>query len=647
MIPTEVILAIRDAAQIEQVVGEYIQLKNRGANKLGLCPFHNEKTPSFSVSPSKGIFKCFGCGKAGDSINFVMEHEKLSYPEALRLLAKKYNIDIPEEIESDEARAERHLFDSLYIVNEFAQEYYANNLHETPEGQSIGLSYFKERGFRLETIQKFGLGYSLNSFDAFMKTAVSKSYNLELLKKAGLVKEKNGKTYDFLRDRVMFPIHNLSGKVIAFAGRTLSQDKKIPKYVNSPESEIYVKSKILYGAYLAKKPMIEADNCFLVEGYTDVISLHQAGIKNVVASSGTSLTTEQIRLIKRFTPNITILYDGDSAGVNAAMRGTDMILEADMNVKVVLLPEGEDPDSYVNKVGNDGFIKYVEANAQDFVFFKTNLLVEQTQDDPVKKTSLIRSIVKTLAKIPDPIKRSLYIRQCSKLVEVTEQILINEINKIKHGQFNKYVAQQAPKEEKNEEPVAPQSLPDELKQKPMSLEDTIELLEKKIITLLFQSGQELLKEVYEDEEVEVLLYVLTELEENEIKFSNELYGCVLQEYLNGIESDLLYPITHFQTNSDKKIRDLCNDLLMDPYTLSDNWEKKHNIFIKESDFEKDVVNLLTRLKFKHLQKMMTENQERLKNVTDEEDMIKCMRVQQQLMNKQKVLGQLLGMVVIK
>lgn len=642
MIPVEVVASIRDAAQIEQVVGEYVQLKPRGANRIGLCPFHNEKTPSFSVSPAKGIYKCFGCGKAGDAVKFVMEHEKLSYPEALRMLALRYNIEIP-EIDTEAARAEKHLFDSLYIINEFAQKYYSNNLHESTEGQSIGLSYFKERGFRQEIIEKFQLGYSFDSFDAFTKAATSKSYNPELLKRAGLIKEKNNRTYDFLRGRVMFPICNLSGKVIAFAGRTLSQDKKVPKYVNSPETDIYNKSRILYGASLAKRSISENDNCYLVEGYTDVISLHQAGIENVVSSSGTSLTTDQIRLIKRFTKNITILYDGDAAGINAALRGIDMILESDMNVKVVLLPEGDDPDSFVQKVGNDGFTKFVEANAKDFVFFKTNLLIEQTQDDPIKKAKLIRSIVETLSKIPDPIKRSLYIRQCSTLMEVKEQIIINEINKIKQGNFKTFVQKNAPTAAPKVLDVPEQTLEEKPNKALLTIEDAIEGLERDIILLLFNSGDRMMTEVYENEEVEVILYVLDELEKSNIEFKNELYKSILDEYLKGIEKDKLYDVSHFQTSGNKEVRELCANLLMTKYGISEGWEKDHKIIVPEIDekFEADIVNLINRLKLKYLRLMMDECDAKLKTTTDETEMMGCIRVKQELINKQKELSRLL------
>ena len=426
MITQKTIAEIFETAKIDEVVGDFVNLRRRGVNMIGLCPFHNEKTPSFTVSPNKGIYKCFGCGKGGNSVNFVMEHEQFSYPEALRYLAKKYGIKIEEKQLSPEQDLERQRQDSLFIINDFAVNYYHDNLMNSDIGKSVGLSYFKQRGFREETIKKFQLGFAFDKNDHLTLSMVNKGYNLELLKTVGLT-SRYGR--DFFRNRVQFPIHNLSGKVIGFGGRILVTDKKQPKYLNSPETEIYNKSRVLYGIYFAKKAIRQEDNCFLVEGYTDVISLNQAGIENVVASSGTSLTVGQIQLIKRYTPNITILYDGDAAGVKAALRGLDLVLEQDMNVKVVLLPEGEDPDSFVQSVGTEKFKEYIKEKASDFILFKTNLILKETANDPIKRASLIKDIVESIARIPDPIKRSVFVRECSRLMEMSEQILIDEANK--------------------------------------------------------------------------------------------------------------------------------------------------------------------------------------------------------------------------
>lgn len=443
MILQKTIAEIFETSKIDEVVGDFVNLKRRGVNMIGLCPFHNEKTPSFTVSPAKGIYKCFGCGKGGNSVNFIMEHEQASYPDALRFLAKKYGIKVEEKELSPEQDLERQKRDSLFIINEFATNYYHDNLMNNDIGKSVGLSYFRERGFRKNTIEKFQLGFAFDKNDHLTLSMVNKGYNVELLKSVGLT-TRFGR--DFFRNRVQFPIHNLSGKVIGFGGRILVSDKKKPKYLNTPETEIYNKSKVLYGIYFAKKTVRQEDNCLLVEGYTDVISLHQAGIENVVSSSGTSLTVGQIQLIKRYTSNITILYDGDTAGVKAALRGLDLVLEQDMNVKVVLLPEGEDPDSYVQSVGTEKFKKYIAKNATDFILFKTNLILKETENDPIKRATLIKDIVESIARIPDPIKRSVFVRECSNLMEMSEQILVDETNKAVLR-----VIQKRKRERKNEE----------------------------------------------------------------------------------------------------------------------------------------------------------------------------------------------------
>lgn len=426
MIPQKTVQEIMEAAKIEDVVQDYVNLKRRGANMIGLCPFHNEKTPSFTVSPTKNLFKCFGCGKGGDPTRFIMEHEHLGFPDALKQIARKYRIEIEEVELTPEMAAEQQERDSLFIVNEFAKSFYHDQLLNTDIGKSVGLSYFKARGYREETIKKFGLGFAPNQRDELTKKANQMGYKPEYLDRLGLT--KNGR--DFFWNRVMFTIHNLTGKPIAFAGRILQKDAKAPKYINSPETEIYVKNKILYGSYFAKAQIRKLDECILVEGYTDVISLHQAGIENVVASSGTSLTEGQILLIKRFTPNITILYDGDAAGIKAALRGLDLVLEKDMNVKVVLLPEGEDPDSYLQNVGAAAFKEYMASQAKDFILFKTDLLLSEVGSDPVKRAGLVRDIVESIARVPDPFKRAFYIKECARIMELEEEVLIVETNKV-------------------------------------------------------------------------------------------------------------------------------------------------------------------------------------------------------------------------
>ena len=437
MIPKETIDKIVQESRIEEVIGDFVALKKRGVNMLGNCPFHNEKTPSFTVSPAKGIYKCFGCGVSGNSINFIMEHEQMSYPEALKYLAKKYSIEIQEKEVSSEEKKKIDKRESLFLISQFAKEQFIKNLQTTDEGKSVGLGYFKSRGISSEMIEKFGLGYSFEERNHFTKIAQDKGYKKEYLIDSGLTSERNNRLYDRFYGRVIFPIHNLSGRSIGFGARILQTNKKAAKYLNSPETDIYHKSDVLYGLYLAKRSMIQFDNCYLVEGYTDVISFHQKGIENVVASSGTSLTNGQIKLIKRFTPNITVLYDGDAAGIKASFRGIDLILKEGMNVKVVTFPDGEDPDSFSRANTSSDLEDYIEENKQDFINFKTSILLKDAGNDPIKRAGLIKDIVQSIAIIPDMIIRSVYTQEASKLLLIEEQILINELNKIRRSNFDK------------------------------------------------------------------------------------------------------------------------------------------------------------------------------------------------------------------
>ena len=434
MIDQHTIDRILDAANIVEVVSDFVTLRRRGANYVGLCPFHDEKTPSFSVSPARGICKCFSCGKGGNSVHFIMEHEQVSYYEALKYLAHKYNIEIQERQLSEEEKQRKTDRESMLIVNEFAQKFFATNLLENVEGRSIGLGYFRERGFGEDIIKKFGLGYSPEKRDALAQEAVRKGYKKDYLLKTGLcIESQQGSLYDRYKGRVIFPIHSLSGKVIAFGGRILKKDEKAAKYVNSPESEVYHKSDVLYGIYHAKQAIVKNDFCYLVEGYTDVLSMHQAGIENVVASSGTSLTPGQIRLIHRFTNNITVLYDGDAAGIKASLRGIDLILQEGLNIKVVLLPDGDDPDSFSKKQSAADFTAYIKAHETDFIRFKTNLLLEGAGNDPIKRAALIGDIVRSIAIIPDNILRTIYVQDCARLLSVDEKMLMREVNNIQRN----------------------------------------------------------------------------------------------------------------------------------------------------------------------------------------------------------------------
>ena len=438
MIDQATIDRIMDAAQIVDVVSDFVTLRRRGVNYIGLCPFHNEKTPSFSVSPSKGLCKCFSCGKGGNVVHFIMEHEQLNYYEALKWLAKKDGIEVKERELSNEEKQAQSIRESLFLVNDFANNYFQNILHNHPDGQAIGMSYFRQRGFRDDIIKKFQLGFSTEGRDALAKEAKLKGFNPDFLVKTGLCYTRDdGQLRDRFWGRVMFPVHTLSGKVVAFGGRVLKTDSKVAKYVNSPESEIYHKSRELYGIYFAKQAIVKQDKCFLVEGYTDVISMHQAGVENVVASSGTSLTSGQIRMIHRFTNNITVLYDGDMAGIKASIRGIDMLLEEGMNIKVMLLPDGDDPDSFARKHNATEFQEYIAAHEVDFIRFKTNLLMSDAANDPYKRASLITDIVKSISVIPEAIVRSEYIKECSQMLHVEEKLLVNEVAKMKRAEEEK------------------------------------------------------------------------------------------------------------------------------------------------------------------------------------------------------------------
>ncbi len=571
MIDPGTVSRIIDAAEITDVVGDFVNLKRRGVNYLGICPFHNEKTPSFTVSPSKGIYKCFGCGKGGNSVNFIMEHEHLSYPEALKFLAKKYHIEVEEKELSAEEVQQRNERDSLLIVTRFANEHFQQNLFETDEGKAIGLSYFHERGFREEIIKKFELGYSLDKREGLTRAALNAGYKSVYLEKTGLTIRKENNRFDRFRGRVMFPIHGLSGNVIGFGGRILTSDKKMAKYLNSPESDIYHKSKSLYGVYQAKTAITRNDKCFMVEGYTDVLSMHQSGIENVVASSGTSLTVDQIRLIKRFTPNMTILYDGDAAGIKASLRGIDLVLEQGMNVKVVLLPEGEDPDSFARTHSATQLLEFIDEQERDFITFKTSLLKEEADQDPVKRAGMITEIVRSISVVPENIQRTIYIKQCSDILQIDEQVLHTEVNKIK-----KRKAEQEFKREKYR--VAEQS-PKGLPSVPSFVQEVYsEPQEKEIIRLLLHYGEQKLYEYKEDKYdeprvVSVAEYIINEILNDDLEFRNLVYKKIFEEYLEAINKGEFPETKHFVNHPEQGISQLAADLLSPGYTLSKIFQK--------------------------------------------------------------------------
>ena len=586
MIPQDTIMSILDTVRIEEVVGDFVSLKKRGANLIGVCPFHKEKTPSFIVSPSKGIFKCFGCGKAGDSVRFIMEHEHYSYPEALRFLAQKYGIIIEEKEQTPEEMVAQNERERMFNVNSFAQQYFSSTMKNDEEGIAVGMSYFRERGFRDAIIDKFQLGYCLNQRDAFVQYALKNGYSKDLLLKVGLASGNEERTYDKYQGRVIFPIHNLTGKVIGFGARILSGDKTKAKYLNSPESEIYNKSQTLYGIYFAKNEISRLDNCILVEGYADVLSMHQAGIENTVASSGTSLTTEQIRLISRYTKNITVLYDGDSAGIHAALRGTDMILEEGMNVRIVVLPPDEDPDSFVQHNPIEVVRDYIANNAKDFISFKTQLLLKDAQNDPIKRAEVLKDIVGSIAVIPDAIYRASYIKECSRLMEIAEQSLVNELNKILRAKIKKNnPSQDIPDAVIADVKIEQQIQPDDIV--PIGFYQEQELVK----LLLMYGDKEIDIDGFDENnnpavfKISVASFIIDDLKNDDLLFKNEVHKLVFDIFDRALDEGILPKEQYFTYNENPLIVELAANLLSSPYKL-DNWSK-HDIKVKT---EEDVLS---------------------------------------------------------
>ena len=646
MIRKETIDKIFEIAAIEEVVGDFVNLKKRGANLLGNCPFHNEKTPSFTVSPSKGIYKCFGCGKAGNSVNFIMEHEKLTYPDALRQLAKKYNIAIEEdETISDEDREKYNHRESLMLTTDFAKKFFVDTLWNTEYGQTVGLSYFKERAFREDIVKKFELGFSPQEWSGLTDAAKEAGFEDRYLIETGLsiLHEEKKSVYDRFRNRVMFPIHNITGRVIAFGGRILATNPNSPKYVNSPESEIYHKSNVLYGIYFAKKTIRDLDNCFLVEGYTDVVSLHQSGIENVVASSGTSLTTEQIRLIGRFTKNITILYDGDPAGIKASLRGIDMILEEGLNVKIVLFPDGHDPDSYVRSVGGAAFQEYVLKTQSDFIVFKTNLLLADTHNDPIKKADLIRDIVESIAKIPDAIKASLFIKECSKLMDMDERLLLSELNKFSLKKVKKA---------NNQEELSTIGIESEIQATPIVKENRPnDAQEKEVIRILVNYANQnitLADEAGKPQSISIAAYILQVIEQEQLTFVNEPYIQLLGIIQAAIADGIAPSQTFFSNHSNQIVATLSAALLSSPHNLSERW-KEHDIYIPQEEkiLEKVVKSALNHLRLNKSKKLFFEIGERLKENLSEEETTMYLQTHMAMREQIKFFERELGLVVLK
>jgi len=612
---------------------------------IGLCPFHNEKTPSFNVSPAKNIFKCFGCSRGGTPVQFVMELENLSFPDAIRYLAKKYRIELEETQATPEAILEQQALESLYLINQFALEFFQEQLLHTDLGKSVGLSYFKRRGFREETIRKFGLGFAPDGRDAFTQAAISKGYAIDQLRKLGLTSAHDR---DFFRNRVIFPIHSQSGKVIAFAGRILHNDPKAPKYINSPETDIYQKSKVLYGAFQAKTAIRKEDSCILVEGYTDVISLHQNGIENAVASSGTSLTIGQIRLIKRFTKHLTILYDGDAAGIRAALRGLDLALEEDMEVRVVILPDGEDPDSYVQKAGAPAFREYVKAESRDIIQLEASLLMEQAGNDPSRRATAIRQIAHTISRIKNPIRLDEYVRNVREILKVDEAALMHEINQIRRKDVEKHSeADNAPKTDT----LAPEKPPGPAPDSPLPVVGDA-YQERDIARILITAGEK----VFEDLEhvVTVAEYILMNIEDVLEEFDHPLYQRIARESLQLVTEKKTVNAQVFFQHPDPEIRQLAINLSTSPYDMSENWALKWDVFLSqphpEENHRKDAENLIKRFKLRKIKRFKDRNTLKLKSLyadnAPEEAILECLALQLRLKDIESQLAKDLGTVIL-
>lgn len=627
MITQQTIQQILSRIDIIEIVGGFIKLKKRGANYLGLCPFHGEKSPSFTVSPAKEIYKCFGCGRSGNTISFIMEHEKYSYVEALRWLAAKYNVEIEETAVSPEVKQQQLVADSLFILNGFARQYFTKNLFESEEGQAIGLSYLKERGFREEIMERFQLGYCLQARDAFAQTALAAQYSVENLQKSGLVVVRDGNPMDNYRGRIIFPVHNQSGKVIGFGARIIGKSDRAPKYINTPENEVYIKSKILYGTYFARQAIDKFDECLLVEGYTDVISLHQAGIENVVASGGTSLTMDQLRLIKKYTKNLTIIYDGDAAGIKAALRGLDMALEEGLNVKLVLIPDKEDPDSYVNKVGATAFREFIDKNKKDFIIFQLEVQMKDVGNDANKKAGVVNQVAETIAKInrlEDFTKQQDYIKKCAELLRIEEGGLVNLVNK--------FIREKVAKEEsKHQQPADPSQYYDDnamhaeaagYTDESFNLIFKDELQEKALLKILLEHGMDSW-----DHQQKIADYIFNESIVEEM-LENQIISKIMQLYREMMQNNQEPTDKDFIFSQDNEVSTLVVSLLNSPYELSDHWtaesqafssleqgfrkymniEYIHKPLMKEvKTFKDDVLSTLQFLKLKKIKHLMEQN----------------------------------------
>lgn len=627
---------VLDAARIEDIVGDFVRLRKRGANMLGLCPFHNEKSPSFNVNVTGNYFKCFGCGKGGNSAQFLMDHEQMSFPEAIRYIADKYNITLEEVDASPEQKVEMQHREKLLEIASYARKHYEQELWETLEGKTIGMSYFKERGFLETTIRKFQLGYASKERDSFAKKAKLDGFPEAHLQELGLINKYGN---DFFNDRVMFTIHDISGRPVAFAGRILIKSENAPKYINSPESEIYKKSKVLYGLFQARQAIRKMDNCIIVEGYTDVLAMAQSGIEHVVASSGTALTEEQIKLIHRFTQNVTILYDGDPAGIKAALRGLDLVLEQDMNVRIVLLPGKHDPDSFIRESGSEGFLTYLDQNASDFITFKAKMLSEDSKNDPIKKAALIKDVLESISKIPDTIKRSLYLRECATLFEMDETLLVNELNQL--------LKKSLYKEHKKNRPDYRLSLDEEQRQAMSGANvgkitqkissDTHEIQEKDLIRILVAYADQTFE--MEGEQHSIADLILANMEDALDTIDHPLYRRLLQVSMKAVDEGIGLKSEFYLNHPDKELQGLAMELLISPYEYSENWEKRWQLVLQtqphpDKNFYNDATQSILRFKLKKFNRKLKENQQKISESAEtekEDDTILLMQVHQKLL----------------
>ncbi len=653
MIPQETVKRIFDATDIVEVISDFVSLKKAGTIYKGLCPFHHEKTPSFTVAPSKGIFKCFGCGKGGSAVNFIMEHEHFNYPETLKYLAKKYHIEVEDRELSAEEIAQNTERDSMMILTQFAQKWFSKQLWETQKGKAIGLGYFRERAFRDDIIKKFSLGYSPEGKDAFTQVAMAKGYKLNFLAKTGLSIVGENYQFDRFHGRVMFPIHSLTGKVIGFGGRILRTDKKTAKYLNSIESEIYHKSDVLYGMYQAKQAINQQDKCYLVEGYTDVLSMQQAGIENVVASSGTSLTNNQIRLIHRFTKNLTVLYDGDAAGIKASLRGIDMILAEGMNVKVLLLPDGEDPDSFAKKLSSKEFQAFISANEKDFIQFKAQLLIDETKNDPIKKAQAISSIVQSVSVIPDSITRSVFIRELSKNIGVPEETLYAEVGK-------KVGAKRSKEQSRNKYKPFNQSIPEKTpEQKSSSLDiSSLAEYERIIVQFLLTFGEDILFSADDNEEfglqlvdnqsIKVAEYIFSFINaEKELELHHKVFGQIYIEYLAHWGEQDFEAQKYFVNHQNPQISEAVADILSEHYVLSKIWNKNERIIkVVKVEPKIHIPKFLWEYKYKKIQELMKLLQKKIGKTTDSKEQTELLMQFMRLKGVNKEIAKELGDRVI-